>query len=56
MYKLTLISAHVRNVDSSPATGEKYRKEAEKSVPQTKRPNAFLVGDFNTIFTNPKVK
>ena len=58
MVALTLINVHVRNEDSgaSVTTGEKYRAEAEKNVPQEKRTNAFLLGDFNRVFTDPKHK
>ena len=41
----------MKNADSSPTTGEKYRKEAEKKVAQEKKNAAFLVGDFNAVFT-----
>ena len=55
MFLLTLVNAHVKNDDSSVATGEAYRKEAENNVPKENRNHAFLVGDFNIRFSNVKV-
>ena len=52
---MTLVNVHVKNVHSSAATGEKYRVEADKNVPSDKN-SAFLVGDFNAVFTDIKVK
>ena len=52
---MTLVNVHVKNVHSSTATGKKYRVEADKNVSLDKD-SAFLVGDFNTVFTDIKVK